>query len=116
MECKPFNINVILVVAGGIRTNFASSSLSDFTMPEESFYKAYVKQIIERINMSHAPNSLSAQDFALVVVNGTLKAKPPFTIKTGGNTLLYKIFAWLPRTWVLNALWRALSKAPKETK
>jgi 1-acylglycerone phosphate reductase len=113
MECKPFDIDVVLVVPGAIRSHFGHNSLPDFSMPEKSFYKAYLKQILARINIHDKVSSLSVGEFAAHVVRKTLVARPPLTVKAGGQTLLWKLFAWLPRTWVLNILWRRLSKVPK---
>ena len=114
MECKPFDIKVVLVTPGAVRSNIANNALPEFTMPEESFYKPFMRNIIARINTSQTGDSYPTEKFAEQVVNTTLTPKLPLSFMSGGRTLIYKIFAWLPRSWVLSLVWWKFSQPPKD--
>ncbi|PSS29641.1 hypothetical protein PHLCEN_2v2789 [Hermanssonia centrifuga] len=110
-ESKPFNINVTYVAPGAVKSNIANTTLaSGIHMPDDSLYKSYVAQITQRMLASQGPNSMPAEEFAIGVVTATLSPKPPRSTTLGGNAAVYKIFGWLPRTWVLELLWKQLLK------
>lgn len=109
MECKPFNINVMLLAPGSVKSNIAASGTEAFRLPENSLYRGYLDQIVRRINSSQGPNSMPTADFARVVVKNALAKNPPRYLTLGGNSTMFSIFQWLPRTWVLNLLWKRFS-------
>ncbi|EKM54429.1 uncharacterized protein PHACADRAFT_97197 [Phanerochaete carnosa HHB-10118-sp] len=114
MECKPFDINVVLLTPGAVKSNIADKALtSGLNMPDDSLYKSYEPQIVSRILTSQGPQSMPTDEFARRTADATLAAKPPRSIMIGGNTTVWKTFAWFPKTWVLNLLWKWFLKVRK---
>ncbi|KAI0347957.1 oxidoreductase [Trametopsis cervina] len=106
-ECKAFNINVTLIVPGAVKSHIADTVLqAGIIMPENSLYKAYTDAIIKRVLLSQGANSLSAEDMSKMVVTKTLSTSPPRYTTMGGSSFLFRIFDWLPRTFILNFLWK----------
>ncbi|KAF8217602.1 NAD-P-binding protein [Mycena galopus ATCC 62051] len=89
MECRPFNIKVMLISPGGIRTSVAKNA--------------------------SIPTSLSAEDFARIVTAKALSKTPPFYMTMGSNSTVFAIMKWLPRMWVLNYAWHLLTAPVKES-
>ncbi|OSD05587.1 oxidoreductase [Trametes coccinea BRFM310] len=111
MECIPFNISVVLVVTGAVRSNIANNRLQAFAgLPANSLYTRFLPNIIERTNMSQGADSMPTAEYARRVVEQTLREKPPRQMMLGGKTMLYRLLMWLPRTLVLGYLWRLLSR------
>ena len=106
-ECQAFNIHVTLVVPGAVKSNIADTQLkTGIVMPENSFYKSYADAIVKRIMLSQGANSMTAEDMARLVVTKTLSKSPPQYLTMGGSSFLFSLFLWLPRTFVLNLLWK----------
>ncbi|THV07603.1 oxidoreductase [Dendrothele bispora CBS 962.96] len=111
MECRPFNVQVMNVAPGAIRSNISKNHESRFKLPENSLYTAFLPNIIKRMHASQTqPRTTSAETFAKLVVSRALSRKPPLHLTGGGNSFIFQIFKWLPRTWVLWYLWRLYSK------
>jgi len=110
MECKPFNISVMHVAPGAIKSNIAANESSRFSLPADSLYSAYLPNILERIHTSQSKKSTPTSEFARGVVSQAMKRKPPGYMALGTYTFLFKIFKWLPRSWVFWILWRMYSK------
>ncbi len=114
MECKPLNVDVMLVAPGAIQSNLAANQSATFDIPEGSLYKSYRQNMIDRIYLSQKPGaSMPAKEFARRVVGAALSSSPPRHMTLGPNSLLFYILEWLPRTWVLSFLWRLFSKLKK---
>ncbi|KAJ3760556.1 oxidoreductase [Lentinula raphanica] len=110
MECRPFNISVMNVVPGSVRSNISNNMTENFELPEGSLYSAFLPNIIKRIHASQTERSMPTADFARAVVNKALSKKPPLRFTAGGNSTIFAIFRWLPRAFVLGYLWRMYSK------
>lgn len=111
MECKPLNVNVMLVGTGSIQSNLSSNQHLSFNIPEDSLYKPYAQQMINRIDASQERGiAMPAVDFAKKVVAGALSNPPPRYLTLGGRSFAFRLLQWLPRTWVLILLWRRFSK------
>lgn len=110
VECKPFNINVVLVAPGGIQSNIAKNETSVFRLPENSLYGKFLPNIIDRINSSQAPGSMPADEFARQVVQKTLVKNPPRYMTLGSNSTVFAILNWLPRMWALWFFWKRFTK------
>lgn len=110
MEAKPFNVNVMLVSPGAVKSNIANNSAASFQMPEDSLYKDFIKNIYYRMNVSQAGNSMPTEKFVAKVASNALQPKPPGYITLGGNASTFSFFKWLPRAWVLWFMWRIYSK------
>ncbi|TFY75205.1 hypothetical protein EWM64_g8807 [Hericium alpestre] len=52
MECRLFNIDVMLVMPGGVKSNFTDNYLIRFHLPEDSLYSHYLPNILARILLS----------------------------------------------------------------
>jgi len=110
MECKPFNIDVMLLVPGAVKSNIAANSTGGFRLPPDSLYKAYLDQIVRRMSASQAAGTMPTEDFAREVVNKVLAEKPPRYLTLGGRAWVFSLLKWLPRRWALNYFWRMFSK------
>lgn len=109
LECRPLNIKVMhiapLVVATRIYKN-----CKDFNLPDTSLYKGFLNHIRTRIaHGTVQQNSMSAEEFAEIVVSKAVLAKPPFYIMEGGRYWTFKLLSWLPRWMMLNILWKRFS-------
>lgn len=114
MEAKPFDVNVVLIMPGAVKSNIADKALaSGVHMPDESMYRSYEPQIVRRVLTSQGPGSMPSDEFARRAVNATLAARPPRSIMIGGSTTYWKMFAWLPKTMVLDSLWNRFLKVPE---
>lgn len=106
MECKAINVNVMLIVPGQVKSSFAFNGHAVYNMPDNSMYHKYMKNILHRIAYSQLSGSIPAETFAKEMVAVTLQPHPPRYLTLGGASNLFKLFVWLPRTWVLGYFWR----------
>lgn len=113
MELRPFNIDVILVTPGGIRTNIANNGAQAFTQPEDSLYKRYLPNILRRLNASQTMGPWSAEEFAEDVVSKSLMKRPPAHVMNGKSWQVFYVFKWLPRTWSLYLFQRMYLSKPE---
>ncbi|ETW77918.1 hypothetical protein HETIRDRAFT_107552 [Heterobasidion irregulare TC 32-1] len=112
MECAPLGVDVTLVAPGGVRSNISSSASPTFTLPPDTLYAKFLDNIIARMWASQSPQSMPTPVFAREVVAKVLQSKPPFYVTLGHNSTIFKVFKWLPRTWVMGYLWKLFS-SPK---
>ncbi|KAJ7293106.1 oxidoreductase [Mycena rebaudengoi] len=108
MELKPFNISVMYIAPGSVRSNIANNSR--FSLQPGSRYTAFLPNIIQRQNASQGPTSMPADIFAATMVRQVLNKKPPRYLMLGGNTRLFAVLKWLPRSVVLWYMWRLFSR------
>ncbi|TCD66482.1 hypothetical protein EIP91_001307 [Steccherinum ochraceum] len=106
MECKAFNVDVMLVVPGQVKSRIAVNGHAIYTMPETSLYKKYMRNILHRIAYSQLRGSIPNEELAREVVNASLSPNPPRYMTLGGASTIFRILVWLPRTWVLGYFWR----------
>jgi len=109
MELKPFNISVLHVAPGAVKSNISSNSSSRFTLAADTLYSDYFSNIIKRMNTSQGPGSMPTKDFAQQVVSKALQKKPPRYMSIGGHSRILALFKWLPRGFVLYYMWRMYS-------
>ncbi|KAG7452387.1 oxidoreductase [Guyanagaster necrorhizus] len=110
MECRPLGINVMHVAPGSVTSNFSRNQEKWFSLPENTLYATFLPNIMERMYASQTKSSMSNEEFAKHIVDKALAKPPPSYISVGGNALLFWVFKWLPRAWVLGLLWRLYSK------
>ncbi|KZP25419.1 NAD-binding protein [Athelia psychrophila] len=110
MECRPFNVNVMLVAPGAVRSNIASNQEARFALPEESMYTKYLPGILARLHSSQNSTSMPTADFARLVVGKCLQRNPPFYVTAGGASTIFAFLEWLPRAFTMWFLWRRFSK------
>ncbi|KAJ6575349.1 oxidoreductase [Mycena capillaripes] len=112
MELKPFDIKVMYIAPGSVRSNISSNQAARFrpSLPDTSRYTAFLPNIIQRMNASQGANALPAEEFARQVVRRVLQKNPPSFMTLGGNSTVFTLFRWLPKAWVLWYLWRLYSR------
>lgn len=109
MECKPFNVKVMLVAPGGVTSNFVASYGPQYNLAPDSLYTTYLPHIIRRMWSSQTPQSMRTDVFAQKVVKQALASSPPFYFSAGNNATMFGFAKWLPRTWMLRYLWGMFS-------
>jgi len=109
MEAKPFNISVMLVSPGSVRSNISKNANTSFDLPADSIYGAFLPSIVMRMHASQGPKAMPTDDFARKIVSNVLKEKPPSYISIGGNSTIFSVLKWLPRAFVLWLMWRRYS-------
>ncbi|KAF8894358.1 oxidoreductase [Gymnopilus junonius] len=95
MELSPFNISVVHVAPGAIKSNIANNSRVH--LAANSLYQAFVPFIQKRIDSSQGPNSMPTKDFARRVVGNALRKSPKGYMTMGGHAFMFSVFKWLPR-------------------
>ncbi|KAJ7751259.1 oxidoreductase [Mycena maculata] len=110
MELKPFNIRVMYIAPGSVRSNLSDNQAARFSLAPTSLYTTFLPNILQRIHASQGANSLPADAFAKTVVRRVLQKKPPRYMTLGGNSTAFAVFAWLPKGFVLWYLWRLYSR------
>lgn len=110
MECRPLNIDVMLVAPGAVQSNIAKNQEAVFKLPPDSLYIDYLPNILNRLHASQAPNRMSTDAFAKLVVTKALQKQPPIYLTAGGNSTLFALLRWFPRAWVLFIMWRRFSR------
>ena len=106
MELKPFNISVLHVAPGAVKSNISSNGIARFVLAPDTLYSDFLSFIIKRIHASQGPGSMPSKDFAQQVVSNALRKNPPRYMSIGGSTWLIKWLKWLPRGFVLAYMWR----------
>ncbi|XP_062072967.1 short-chain dehydrogenase virD-like [Humulus lupulus] len=99
VELRPFDINVVLVVPGAVRSNLGNAAMEKLRGIEWKLYKGYKEAIEERARASQVGKATEARIFARHVVKKVLKPKPPKHIVFGHMTCLFAFFSWSP-LWV----------------
>lgn len=109
MECKPFNIDVMLVAPASIESNLATKHATVFSLPTGSLYKSYLDNIIRRMYASQQ-DPMPTDVFAKKVVKTALGRNPPFYSLLGNGSFRFKVLRWLPKVLVLLLMWRTFTK------
>ncbi|EYU41371.1 hypothetical protein ABFS82_12G022400 [Erythranthe guttata] len=96
VELTPFNIKVILVYPGAIRSNFGQNYTSN---RDWRMYRDFKESIAERARASQSGRSTEADVFARHVASRVMSSRPPKTIAYGHMTGLFDFLSWSP-LWV----------------
>ena len=110
MECRPFNIKVMLVSPGAVKSNISDNQAATFKLPPGSLYTGFIHNILERLYTSQSLRTMPTDVFAQTVVSSALHQNPPFYLTAGGNSTIFAILRWLPRIWEMNILWWLFSR------
>jgi len=113
MECAPFNISVVHVSPGGVKSNISNNMMTRFSLPPDSFYSGWVDSMIRRINMSQGSSAMPSEEFARRVVKAAMSPSPPRYMTLGALSTVFTVLQWLPRSFVLWLLWRRVAGSPK---
>ena len=106
MECKPFNISVLHVSPGSVKSNMAPNVRP--YVADDTLYSAFLSSMI-RIFTAAQSSAMPADEFANEVVSKALQTYPPRYMSLGGHSRLLSILKWLPKSWVLYLLWKEFS-------
>ncbi|CAA7034723.1 unnamed protein product [Microthlaspi erraticum] len=97
LELKPFGIDVINIVPGGIQSNIADSAISSFNkLPELKLYKPFEEAIRERAFLSQNIKPLPTETFAKETVSVVMKKNPPAWFSTGRLSTVMAIMHHMP--------------------
>lgn len=97
LELKPFGIDVINIVPGGIQSNIANSGISSFNnLPELKLYKPFEEAIRERALLSQNIKPIPTETFAKQTVSVVLKKNPPAWFSTGRLSTVMAIMHHMP--------------------
>ncbi|KAL8528911.1 hypothetical protein ACS0TY_006400 [Phlomoides rotata] len=101
VELKPFNIDVVLVLPGAVRSNFGSNAMDRLKEQEWKIYKDFEDCILERARASQSGKSTDATMFARHVASKVMRrsSNPPKTITSGHMTGFFAFLSWSP-LWV----------------
>lgn len=116
MECKPFNIHVMLVTPASVASAIMGKH-TEFSLPTASIYGSFFHNIIERVRTSESsgkamPGDVFADDIIAKAVGNT----PPRYVLSGGNSMLFRIAAYFPRWLYLDLVWKRFSKPENKIK
>lgn len=99
LEMQPFNIKVVDLRTGGVKTNFFENvkAAGNATLPANSIY-AVARDAIEKLFRGETLESqfVDKDVWARQVVKDLTKAKPPYQIWRGGSALLCWVSTFLP--------------------
>ncbi|EOA14408.1 hypothetical protein CARUB_v10027608mg [Capsella rubella] len=97
LELKPFGIDVINIVPGGIQSNIANSGLTSFNnLPELKLYKPFEEAIRERVFLSQNIKPIPTEEFAKQTVSVVLRKNPPAWFSTGRLSTVMAIMHHMP--------------------
>ncbi|RUS20536.1 hypothetical protein BC937DRAFT_94985 [Endogone sp. FLAS-F59071] len=97
IELKPFNIDVIVLAPGCIKSNIYVSAGKSVIIPSDSLYRAAAHHIRARAAVSQAPKATPTDVFARRAVAAVLRSHPPRYFTYGHLSLLFVVCQWLPR-------------------
>lgn len=109
MELAPFNIKVMIVQPGAIKSEFGNTAAKvlDEILPSDSDYNPIRKAIEKRANASQK-NPTPAADFANELREALQKKSPKEVVRIGNGSKLLPIIArWLPTSATDKALSRS---------
>ena len=105
MECRPFNIKVLLVAPGGVKSNIAANQT--YNPPPDTLYAGFTERVLARRDVSQS-SPMPADVFAKRVVTKALAPTPPNYMTLGKNSMIFWFLTLLPRHWLLSILWKYL--------
>lgn len=116
MELAPFNIQVITVQPGGVKSNFgnrASGPLKKYHTPESKYN--FVADFIDKRGMDSQEGATDVNEFASIVVKKIMMRKPPAIVRSGKLTIKMPILKLLPYS-ILDTILKkryGLNKSPR---
>ncbi|OCH95693.1 NAD-P-binding protein [Obba rivulosa] len=114
MECLPFNVNVVYIAPGAVKSNVVANHLRILDLPSDSIYSPWRERILRRIELSQGAASMPTELFAEKVVRAVLKDTPPRYMVLGGHARWFSFLGRWPRGYLLRYLWRTHGGDPPQ--
>jgi len=108
MECRPFNIDVMLLAPAAIKTNIYSN-YQNFQLRKGSLYAKFLYHVRERLK-GMGDKAMPPSDFAESVISKAVQRNPPRYILLGTGSTLFRFVQTIPRQWRLNIAWWMYSR------
>jgi NAD(P)-dependent dehydrogenase (short-subunit alcohol dehydrogenase family) len=86
MELAPFDIHVVSIQPGGVRSSFGEHAEAAVRLPEKSLYKPVEAGIRARAQAGQQ-GAMPADVFVVPVVDALLRSSPPRVIRGGTNSV-----------------------------
>lgn len=83
MELGGFNIKVLCVFPGAIRSGIGSANAAAFEQPSDSNYANVKDRVLQRATWSQCPQSTNAADLAEEIAAAALRTDPPAYLAAG---------------------------------
>lgn len=113
MEAAPFNVHVVHVAPGGVRTNIGARALEQLSLAEYSFYSPWRASMVARIKSTQGAAAPTPDQFAAQVVRGVLRREPPRYMTLGAGAWINAVLQWFPRGLVLWLMWMLVAGSPR---
>ncbi|KAI0720148.1 hypothetical protein C8Q72DRAFT_788497, partial [Fomitopsis betulina] len=108
MEARPFNVHVVQISAGMVKSNMNATARSQIILGPDSIYSGWLDMILSMMKGEGIPTD----DFAQCVVAFVLERKGRHLVLGKMSTVAW-ICQYLPRTWLLKKMWDAVAGGPK---
>jgi NAD(P)-dependent dehydrogenase (short-subunit alcohol dehydrogenase family) len=96
MELAPFDIHVVSIQPGGVRSSFGQHAEEAIRLPEHSLYRPVEAGIRARAQAGQQ-GATPAEEFVVPVVEALLQKTPPRVIRGGANSMRLPLLKrWLP--------------------
>ncbi|KAF8519345.1 NAD-P-binding protein [Hysterangium stoloniferum] len=112
MECRPFNIDVMLLAPAGVKTNIYNN-YQNFQFREGSLYAKFLYHVRKRLR-GMGDKAMPASNFAESVISKAVQRNPPKYILLGAGSTLFRFLRSIPRQWRLNITWWTYSRPVNE--
>jgi hypothetical protein len=112
MEGRALGISVLHIAPASVTSNISANGEKIFKLPPDSLYARFLPNILQRLHASQGPESMASNEFAKQVVVLALCQNPPAYryALLGGNFWTFALLKVLPKTMVLNFMWRRFTK------
>lgn len=98
MELDPFNIKVVIVMPGAIKSEIANNAQSQLeTLLSNTIYKPIEEYLIMR-SQSSQTNAISSEAFSDYVVQQIMKPNPPASFAYGPLSTMFSLVRYLPKS------------------
>ncbi|RPD65150.1 NAD-P-binding protein [Lentinus tigrinus ALCF2SS1-6] len=113
MECRPFNISVVLVSSGGAQSDIIKRENQNAGPPPTTLFTNYLDVIRARFD----PNATSAgtplDQYARELVGKVLRTDPPRYFAIGYGSTMIWVLRQFPRGFVYRLLWNQMVEKPR---